>query len=225
MYKYFLPPMLMAVLYAPPARAVWFDSLISEIPSDKDFISRPILNDTDRTNLYSVSAFKIDKPGKGGEKQINEKDLEILWAPLKFTTGPNQTDYFKLFYRGPADDIERYYRVVYKETPVRMFLNNKNGHNLQVLPITGMSTFLIVRPRKMRFEFKVDEKAGTIENTGNTYFRVIIHKGCNSEDEQSTQFYMLPGEKYTNRSVNASNKKFIVSNNRYHHLGNGCFTK
>lgn len=223
MYKLIPSLVLMSALYAAPA--VWFDTLVSEIPSDKDFVSRPILNNTDRSNFYTVSAFKIDKPGKGGEKQVNEKDLEILWAPLKFTIGPNQTEYFKLFYRGPEDDIERYYRVVFKETPVRLFLNNKTGHNLQVLPVTTMSSFLIVRPRKMRFAFKVDENTGTIENTGNTYFRVIIQKGCNGDDEQSTQFYMLPGERYVNRAVNTRNKKLIVANNRYHRLGSACFTE
>lgn len=56
-----------------------------------------------------------------------------------------------------------------------------------------MSTILIVRPRKTRFQYEINEATGTIKNTGNTYFRVILQKGCNGDDESSTQFYMLPG--------------------------------
>ncbi len=214
---------LAAALVISPAEAVWFNALVYDIPADKDFTSRPIFNDTDRTNLYNVSAFKIDRPGKRGEKMISGQALEILWAPLKFSLAPRQTDYFKLFYRGPKDDIERYYRVVFKEVPVRLFPLQTKGSHLNALPVTSMSTYLIVRPRQMRLAWGVDEQSGVIENTGNTYFRVIIHQGCNGDDESSTQFYMLPGDKYQDRNVNGKNKKFIMANQKYIRLGEACF--
>ncbi|MFU0887063.1 molecular chaperone [Kluyvera sichuanensis] len=223
MAKRFLILVLMAVTYAQPAHAVWFDSLVNDIPSDKEFVSRPIYNDTDRTNLYTVSAFKIDKPGKDGEHRVNANELELLWAPLKFSISSHGTEYFKLYYRGPKDDVERYYRVIFKESPVRMFPKNDTGHHLQVLPVTSMSTFLIVRPRNMRLKYSVDENQGVIENSGNTFFRVIIQKGCDGDDEHSRQFYMLPGEKFKDGSVNAKNRKFIVANKKYIPLGNACF--
>lgn len=64
---------------------------------------------------------------------------------------------------------------------------------LNIVPSVSMSTILIVRPRKTRFQYEINEATGTIKNTGNTYFRVILQKGCNGDDESSTQFYMLPG--------------------------------
>ena len=130
MAKRFLILVLTAIICTQPAHAVWFDSLVNDIPSDKEFVSRPIYNDTDRTNLYTVSAFKIDKPGKDGEHRVNANELELLWAPLKFSISSHGTEYFKLYYRGPKDDVERYYRVIFKESPVRMFPKNDTGHHL-----------------------------------------------------------------------------------------------
>lgn len=223
--RFILSVALVTALVISPVHAVWFSSLVYDIPADKDFVSRPLFNDTDRMNLYNVSAFKIDRPGNGNEKIISGTDLEILWAPLKFSLSPQQTDYFKLYYRGPKDDVERYYRVVFKEIPVRIFPLQTTGSHLNVLPVTAMSTFLIVRPRKVNLAYQVDEHNGIIKNTGNTYFRVIIHKGCNGDDESSNQFYMLPGEQYRDASVKGKNKKFIVADNKYMKAGTACFDK
>lgn len=60
---------------------------------------------------------------------------------------------------------------------------------LNIVPSVSMSTILIVRPRKTRFQYEINEATGTIKNTGNTYFRVILQKGCNGDDESSTVLY------------------------------------
>ncbi|MGM1328791.1 molecular chaperone, partial [Klebsiella michiganensis] len=51
----------------------------------------------------------------------------------------------------------------------------------------------------------------------------ILQKGCNGDDESSTQFYMLPGESWTGPEAKNSNRKYIVALGRYHQLGEGCF--
>lgn len=68
----------------------------------------------------------------------------------------------------------------------------------------------------------IDERNGVIKNTGNTFFRVIIQKGCNGDDESSEQFYMLPGESYQSAAVRGENKKFIVALGKYIPLGEMC---
>ncbi|MBK0167387.1 molecular chaperone [Klebsiella sp. S69] len=205
------------------AHAVWFDSLIYEVPPEKEYISWPVTNNSIKTNLYSVSAYKIDKPGKTGENRIDSNSQEILWSPLKFTASPNEVDYFKFYYKGPTDDKERYYRVVFREAPVQLFPLLETHRNINLTPITAISMLLIVRPRISRMSFSIDEKKGLIKNTGNTYFRVIINQGCNGDDEKSTQFYMLPGEEFHNNRVSVQNKKFIVFLSQYIKLGEGCF--
>ncbi len=206
-----------------PARAAYFNSLIYEMEAGQTFISRPMVNDTRRTNLYTLSVYKIDKPGKGGENPITGGEMEVVYTPLKFTVQPDGREYFKLFYRGPRDNIERYYRVVFKETPIQLFPFKKQEQNTNIIPVVAMSTILVVRPRQSRLAYEVDETAGTIRNTGNTFFRVIIQQGCHGDDESSTQFYMLPGETYRHASVRAGNKKLLVAKGRYHPLGKDCY--
>lgn len=75
----------------------------------------------------------------------------------------------------------------------------------------------------MDLSYDVDEQQGIIYNRGNTYFRVIIHNGCDGDDESSTQFYMLPGERYSGPAVKGNNRKFIVATRRYIPLGQACF--
>lgn len=121
------------------------------------------------------------------------QDKDLVWSPLQFTVQAKGQEYFKLYYRGPKDDVERYYRVIFKETPVTVS-RRQDQKKLNVVPSVSMSTILIVRPRNTRFQYEINEATGTIKNTGNTYFRVILQKGCDGDDESSTQFYMLPGE-------------------------------
>ncbi len=104
-----------------PASAVYFDSIIYDMDASKDFISRPLVNDTSSNNLYTISAYKIARPGNGNERPVPGQDKDLVWSPLQFTVQANGQEYFKLYYRGPGDDIERYYRVIFKETPVTVF--------------------------------------------------------------------------------------------------------
>lgn len=62
------------------AQAVYLESTIYEMPSDKSFISKRIYNDSQKQNVYSISAVKIDKPGPGGENRsaIAEGELCLL---------------------------------------------------------------------------------------------------------------------------------------------------
>lgn len=210
-------------LFVFPASAVYFDSLIVDMRPEENFISRPMVNDTTRSNLYTISAYKIDKPGTGGEHRIDGGAMEVVYSPLKFTVSPNGREYFKLYYRGPKDNKERYYRVIFKESPVKIFPFRNQNQNTDIIPVVSMSSILVVRPRIAKLNYTIDEVSGTIGNSGNTFFRVIIQKGCHGDDESSTQFYMLPGEKYHSPAAKANNKKFIVAMGKYIQLGAGCF--
>ena len=146
-----------------PASAVYFDSIIYDMDARKDFISRPIVNDTKNNNLYTISAYKISRPGNGDERPVPGQDKDLVWSPLQFTVQANGQEYFKLYYRGPKDAVERYYRVIFKETPVTIFPWRQDQKKLNVVPSVSMSTILIVRPRKTRFQYEINEATGTIK--------------------------------------------------------------
>lgn len=192
-----------------PAAGVYFNSTIYAMDAGKDFIARPIVNDTPRNNLYTLSAYKISRPGDGNEHPVVGADKDLVWSPLKFTVQANGQEYFKLYYRGPKDDIERYYRVTFKETPVTLFPWRADQKKMDIIPVVAMSTILIVRPRETRLKYEVDENKGITRNTGNTFFRVILQKGCDGDDESSTQFYMLPGESWQGPEARSGNKNIL----------------
>ena len=207
-----------------PASAVYFTSIIFDMDASKNFISKPIYNDTTRNNLYTMSAYQILRPGDGNnEATVSRASKDLVWSPLKFTVQANGKEYFKLYYHGPNDDIERYYRVIFKETPITLFPWREDQKKMAITPVVAMSTILIVRPRKTQLKYEIDEAKGIIRNTGNTYFRVVLQKGCNGDDESSTQFYMLPGESWQGPEARSGNKKYVVALGRYNRLGSGCF--
>lgn len=211
-------------LFSASVKAVYFDSIIYEMPADRDFIAKQLFNDTQKNNIYTISAYRIDRPGVGGEHRLPMENGELLYAPLKFSVAANGKEYFKIFYRGPRDDKERYYRITFTESPLTLFPFKPAARKTYIFPVVAMNTILVVRPRTLHFSYRLDEQNGTLQNDGNTFFRVIIQKGCNGDDESSTQFYMLPGETYKNKSLSAQNKKYLVAMEKYIKLGKRCFS-
>ena len=204
------------------AKAMYFSSYIYEMGSKEDFISKYVTNDTETNNLYTVSAYAIEKPSNTNEVRLNTPDKEILYAPLRKTIDKKVTDLFKIYYRGPKDDKERYYRVSFVETPLTLYNNKQTDRASTYLPSIALSTILIVRPRKPNFQYVIDEKQGFIKNTGNTFFRVSIGNGCDGKDEDADQFYMLPGEEYHNKSITQENRKLLIYDKRYIPVGERC---
>lgn len=204
------------------SHAIYIDSVTFDIPTDQDFIGKQVLNNTHSTQMYTISAISIDRPGDL-EKRSRINNGEILYSPLKFNLQPGSFEYFKIFYRGPKDDKERYYRILFSEVPMEMLEYSESKRKTQILPEISLSTILVVRPRKMKLDYKYDELQGQLINTGNTYFRVLIHQGCHSTDEEAFNVYLLPGQVLTKNSLKGQNKKFIIANERYFRLGEQCF--
>lgn len=205
-----------------PAYAIYLESTIYDMPYDKSFISKRIYNDSKKQNIYSISAVQIDKPGPGGENRSSIPDGELLFTPLNFSLAPGSGEVFKIFYRGPEDETERYYRIIFREMPLTLIADRKHGKESEATPAISIDTILAVRPRKINLKFVIDEKYKVLKNTGNTFFKVIIHKGCHSTDDEATIIYLLPGETWKNKNLSAENKKFIVALNKYTPIGEGC---
>ncbi|WP_297121812.1 molecular chaperone [uncultured Enterobacter sp.] len=215
--------LLLAALFLPRANAIYLDSTIYEMASDESFISKRIVNDGSKQNLYGIAAVKIDRPGAGGERRERIANGELLFAPLSFSLSPGSGEFFKIFYRGPEDDRERYYRILFREMPMLLFPEKRGGKKSEAVPVVAMETILVVRPRKISFSYSLDESRGVIKNTGNTFFKLILHKGCHSADDEAEMIYLLPGETFDSARLKGQNKKFIVAMKKYIPLGNACF--
>nr|WP_184280532.1 hypothetical protein [Serratia fonticola] len=213
---------LLALCLAFPAQAIYLTSSVFTLESDRTFFSRQFVNNTPNTNLYVISAYRINKPGSDEQPQPLEQG-EILYTPLRKMLEPGGWEYFKIFYRGPADDRERYYRVVIKEIPANVMALPTARQTPLVSPIVALDTILVIRPRQMRFTYHYDPQAGVLKNTGNTYFRVMIHPSCQSQDDSAKVFQLLPGESYHGTDLRGQRRKFIIGFNKYLRLGEQCF--
>ncbi|POT58512.1 fimbrial protein [Citrobacter amalonaticus] len=207
------------------AHAVYLESTIYEMPSDKAFISKRIYNDSHKQNVYSIAAVKIDKPGPGGENRSAIAEGELLFTPLNFSLAPGASEFFKIFYRGPQDGKERYYRILFREMPVTLFTERSQGKGSEAVPVIAIDTILVVRPGKVKLDYTIDEKNGVLKNTGNTFFKIIVHQGCHSTDDEATMRYVLPGETWRSSELKTKNKKFIVALQKYIPVGEGCFKR
>lgn len=110
---------LAGLMLAFPAQAVYLSSGVFTLESDRTFFSRQFVNNTKETNLYVIAAYRIAKPGVDEQPQPLEQG-ELLYTPLRKILEPGAWEYFKIFYRGPADERERYYRIVIQEIPANL---------------------------------------------------------------------------------------------------------
>ncbi|MFV8907169.1 hypothetical protein ABQ333_18190 [Serratia fonticola] len=213
---------LAGLMLAFPAQAIYLSSGVFTLESDRTFFSRQFVNNTKETNLYVIAAYRIAKPGVDEQPQPLEQG-ELLYTPLRKVLEPGAWEYFKIFYRGPADERERYYRIVIQEIPANLMEMQEGDKTPLVSPTMALDTIMVIRPRKMRFTYHYDPLAGVLKNTGNTYFRVMIHQGCDGQDDTAKVFNLLPGESYRGADLRGQNRKFIIGFNKYQRLGEQCF--
>ena len=211
---------IMSCLFYNCAYALYIDTDISSMEADKEFFSKSYINDTKTTNLYSFSVYKIDRPG-GHEVGEEIRNGEIIFTPLKKILLPKEQEFFKIFYRGKVDEQERYYKVIISETPFEAQNSVAQKKSPLFYPTISLETYFVVRPKQPNFKYESDPVEGVLKNTGNTYFRVILHDSCQvSEDETPDVFYLLPQQEYRDARLKKKSRKYIVIFDKYHSIGN-----
>ena len=124
---------------------------------------------------------------------------ELLFAPRRFTLHARHTQNVKFYYKGPADDHERYYRITFTESPAaQVDEGSQTQHRGTVEVKLALQSILVVRPRQSRFAYQLDPVQSAITNTGNTYFEFMVKQGCQQADSEADSKYLLPGETYHN---------------------------
>lgn len=88
--------------------------------------------------------------------------------------------------------------------------------------IVRIRLILVVRPRTVHFDWRWDKQRGTLQNVGNTYFKLLLKPGCDSTDEESPAFYLRPGETLRNSALRQKGQKYIVYNERFIRIDQDC---
>lgn len=220
--NFLLRLVLLCILFSFNGRsyALYINSDISSLDSENEFFAKPYINDTQKTNLYHFSVYQIDKPGNDEQGRAIH-DGEIIFTPLKKILLPGEQEFFKIFYRGMVDSQERYYKITISETPLEMQNDNKERKQPLFYPTVSLETYFVVRPKHPNFKYTLDQTTGVLKNTGNTYFRVLLHESCNEDDDSEPyMLYLLPNQEIKNERLKKKSRKYITVFGNYYSIDN-----
>ena len=162
------------MLAAPLTQAISVGNLTFSLPSETDFVSKRVVNNNKSARIYRIAISAIDSPGSS-ELRTRPVDGELLFAPRQLALQAGESEYFKFYYHGPRDNRERYYRVSFREVPTRNHTRRSpTGGVVSTEPVVVMDTILVVRPRQVQFKWSFDKVTGTVSNTGNTWFKLLM---------------------------------------------------
>ncbi|AVG06841.1 TPA: fimbria/pilus periplasmic chaperone [Klebsiella pneumoniae] len=213
---------LSCLLAAPLALAISVGNLTFSLPAEADFASKRVVNNNKSARLYRITVSAIDRPG-GSEVRSRPVDGELLFAPRQLALQAGESEYFKFYYHGPRDNRERYYRVSFREIPTRnLTRRSPTGGEVSMEPVVVMDTILVVRPRQVQFKWSFDKAAGTVSNTGNTWFKLLIKPGCDSTEEEGDAWYLRPGDVVRQPALRQPGNHYLVYNDKFIKISDTC---
>lgn len=213
---------LLALMAPAYSLAISVGDMTFSMPAENNMVAKHVVNNNKEARLYRVKVRSIDKPG---EQEVSSRtaDGELLFTPRQITLLPGESDFFKFFYHGPADDKERYYRVSFQEIPPQ----NRTTHlssksTVGMMPVITMDTILVVRPRKIHFEWDFERQKGRFKNSGNTWFKLIEKPYCGSAEAEGKSWYMRPGDIIHQPALTTASQIYIVYNDSFIKVINTC---
>lgn len=175
---------------------------------EQSFLSKAVHNDSKKTRYYQVSIEESDPP-YAGAKEHKIKQGALLYGPKQLLLRPDETQFLKLYYRGPADDQPRYYRVVFHERPGFTL----QGHDpARFNGSASLGTILVVQPRRAEQGYQIKENI--LYNTGNTVYLAYLKAPCalNKTEECIKEKYLIPGETLALDELDIENSTLFLSN-------------
>lgn len=112
MKKHLLP---LALLFSgiSPAQALDVGDISSFMNSDSSTLSKTIQNSTDSGRLINIRLERLSSPLDDGQVIAMDKPDELLLTPASLLLPAQASEVIRFFYKGPADEKERYYRIVW----------------------------------------------------------------------------------------------------------------
>lgn len=214
--KKWLPTLVYSALfYGTHASAVNVGEITSIISPDKNVIAKEVINTVEDARLVSLRVERISSPMEEGIALPMESKQEIMATPSNLILPGKGKDVFRIFYAGPKDDKERYYRLIWNDNPISEDGTSKTKKTASATTSATISTILVVTPRQEKFDYQYRD--GVIYNTGNSSFRVVAFGPCKKpptdEDKKKgcrERYYVMPGLGVHLRVVDVSNKKHSV---------------
>lgn len=118
MNKYLPAAMLVGLVISFSSWAINVGDITSIMTSTESSLSKEITNTTDSARYVSVSVKQLSSPLAGGVEIKPVNSGELLSTPANLILPGQAKDVFRFFYKGPVDDVERYYRLQWIDEPV-----------------------------------------------------------------------------------------------------------
>lgn len=215
MKKWFSALLCSALFTCPHANAINVGTITSIISSDQNVLAKEVINTVDHARLVSLKVERISSPMEGGEVIPMEKEQEIMVTPSNLILPGKGKDVFRVFYAGPKDSKERYYRLVWRDDPVAEEGLSKTNKAASATTSATISTILVITPRQDNFNYRYRD--GVVYNMGNSSFRVVAFGPCKNPqvDKDKSKgcrerYYVMPGLGVHLKFVDVNNKKLSV---------------
>ncbi|EHT07330.1 hypothetical protein FMJ63_00485 [Klebsiella michiganensis] len=195
-----------------PALALDVGDISSFMNSESSTLSKEIKNTTDSGRLINIHMERLSSPLDGGKVIPMDKQDEILLTPASLLLPAKASDVIRFFYKGPADDKERYYRIVWFDQALSDAQRNGSTRSAVATASARIGTILVVAPRKANFRYQYAN--GTLANTGNATLRILAYGPCLKPadgKECKENYFLMPGKERRFTRVNVADKKGRVA--------------
>ena len=195
-----------------PALALDVGDISSFMNSESSTLSKEIKNTTDSGRLINIHMERLSSPLDGGKVIPMDKQDEILLTPASLLLPAKASDVIRFFYKGPADDKERYYRIVWVDQALSDAQRNGSTRSAVATASARIGTILVVAPRKANFRYQYAN--GTLVNTGNATLRILAYGPCLKPadgKECKENYFLMPGKERRFTRVNVADKKGRVA--------------
>ncbi len=202
---------LLACLFPSFAFAIDVGDVSNFIFADQDVLTKEIANTVDSARLVTLQVKRINSPKEGGGFIDFETPNEILSTPAGILLPSHARENFRIFYQGPKDDKERYYKLVWQDLPIqKQDAVDKNQSVAMASAAAQIGTILVVAPRQENFSYTM--KDNVVSNHGNVTFRLVGYGPCPAEfkNEQETcqeQYNVMPNDTVRLKYVDFNQKK------------------
>jgi len=190
------------------AMALDVGDISSFIPSEQSQLSKEIKNTTDSGRLVNIKIERISSPLDSGTAIPMATPDEILLTPASMVLPANAKDVVRFYYKGPSDDQERYYRIIWFDQALSEAGQNSSKRNAVATTSARIGTILVVSPRQDKFNYQYNH--GSIKNTGNSTFKLVSYGPCRDQktaNDCKENYFLMPGKERTLSKVNTEDKK------------------
>lgn len=195
-----------------PAQALDVGDISSFMNSDSSVLSKEIKNTTESGRLINIHMERLSSPLDGGSVIPMESQDEVLLTPASLLLPAKSSDVIRFFYKGPTDDKERYYRIVWFDQALSDAQRNGAARSAVATASARIGTILVVAPRKANYRYQYSN--GTLVNSGNATLRILAYGPClKAADGKDCKenYYLMPGKERRFTRVNLADKKGRVA--------------